>query len=105
MYCLRFALSLSQQNNTTMNTTVTMTPTAYKKAVLMAEKQKLSVDEYVSKVFYDDLVIVPMPIEQTQNNKTTHRRALLDGLTGLWAGLGVTAEEMRDEYMKEKYGI
>lgn len=82
-----------------MNTTVKMTlsPTDYMAVENYARQQNLTVDEAVSKVV---LYKVVLP-KQEEDLKPYS----IDEMCGLWAVPGITAEEMRDDYMKEKYGI
>lgn len=83
--------------------TITLPYETYKGAELYAKKQKLSVDDFVNKVVLN--VIFTQP-EQKPERKP-HTPASLLSLCNVLkdAAKGTTDKELRDEYIREKYGV
>lgn len=83
--------------------TVTLPYDTYKGAVLYAEKQKLSVDDFVNKIVLS--VIYTNPTEKPC--RKPHTPSSLLSLCGILknAAKETTDEELRDEYIRDKYGV
>lgn len=83
--------------------TVTLPYETYRGAELYAEKQNLSVDDFVNKVVLN--VIFKQTDEKAQ--RKPHTPSSLLSLCNILkdAAKETTDEELRDEYLNEKYGV
>lgn len=85
-----------------MNTTVTMSPAVYNKAVRLAMKQNLSVDDYISQMVELEFYVPKSEKETTQQSLFS-----LNELCDMWqdTASGKSYDQIRKEYIKEKFGV
>lgn len=82
--------------------TITLRPEVYDKAAIFARKDKLDLEDWVNKVLLKIIVETPKPEEIKKMNSS--KMFSWDELGGIFAS-DKSDDELRDEYLEEKYGI
>ena len=82
--------------------TITLRPEVYDKAAIFARKDKLDLEDWVNKVLLKIIVETPKPEEIKKLNSS--KMFSWDELGGIFASDN-SDDELRDEYLEEKYGI
>jgi len=82
--------------------TITLRPEVYDKAAIFARKDKLDLEDWVNKVLLKIIVETPKPEEIKKLNSS--KMFSWDELGGIFAS-DKSDDELRDEYLEEKYGI
>lgn len=91
-----------------MNTMISLSPGAYRKAESLAKQLNLTIEETVNKVFYYEMILLPKTGLAKQEERTLRRRNAVKKLAGSWKSRGKTMKsykDLRDEYLQEKYGV
>lgn len=83
-------------------TTITLRPEVYDKAAIFARKDKLDLEDWVNKVLLKIIVETPKAEEIKKLNSS--KMFSWDELGGIFAS-DKSDDELRDEYLEEKYGI
>lgn len=81
--------------------TITLRPEVYDKAAIFARKDKLDLEDWVNKVLLKIIVETPKPEEIKKLNSS--KMFSWDELGGIFAS-DKSDDELRDEYLEEKYG-
>ena len=82
--------------------TITLRPEVYDKAAIFARKDKLDLEDWVNKVLLKIIVETPKPEEIKKLNSS--KMFSWEELGGIFAS-DKSDDELRDEYLEEKYGI
>lgn len=82
--------------------TITLRPEVYDKAAIFARKDKLDLEDWVNKVLLKIIVETPKPEEIKKLNSS--KMFSWDELGGIFAS-DKSDDELRNEYLEEKYGI
>lgn len=82
--------------------TITLRPEVYDKASIFARKDKLNVDEWVNNVLQK--IVMEAPKEKAEEKYAELKMFSWKELGGIFSS-DKSDRELRDEYLKEKYGI
>lgn len=84
--------------------TLSINPTVFQQALLYAQKHNISIEKLVETQLLKVITMSRYSEEAIKREKTDDAYTLAD-MKGLFPRSNQTREEMRDEYLTEKYGL